>query len=294
MKSCLRLLRASFPSGTSSALAGERFESGPPTLIDKLDRLREVFVDPLFIHIARGIVGIAAVLATTASFAAFPDRGVTIVVPFPPGGPSDQISRTIAKNLAERWQQPVTIDNRPGGNTIIGAQAVARARPDGHTLLFSLDSTFSMNQSLYKQLPYDPEKDFAPITRIAIGPMVFAVDGKSPYATLADFLAAAKQQPGKLTVGGGSFIAQLCNELFSSMAGISVTYIPYKGSADTTQGLLSGAVTATFDGIGVSLPHITSGRLKALAVTSNQRFRSLPGLPTVAETVPNFDVPVWI
>ena len=171
---------------------------------------------------------------------AYPTRPIHIVIPFPAGGPSDIAARIIAQRMNEDWGQPVIVDNRPGANTIIGAETVAKAAPDGYTLLMAIDSTLVMNQYLYKTLPYDPLNDFAPITTTVKSMSLLCVPAETGPKSVAELIARGKAEPGKLNYGAGTITVQLAGLLFNKAAGIDVVYVPFKGTAETVQGLLTG------------------------------------------------------
>jgi tripartite-type tricarboxylate transporter receptor subunit TctC len=183
------------------------------------------FLAPLVLAMLAG--DIAAAEETSATF---PNRPIRMIVPFPAGGPSDIVARLIGQKMSEDWGQPVVIDNRPGGNTIIGAQAAAKAEPDGYTLFMAIDSTLVMNQYLYKSLPYDPLADFAPITLTAKTISVLAVPAAGGPETVKALIARAKAQPGKLNYGAGTITAQLMGHLFHKAAGLDIVYVPFKGT----------------------------------------------------------------
>jgi tripartite-type tricarboxylate transporter receptor subunit TctC len=205
------------------------------------------------------------------------------VVPFPPGGPTDVVARILAQKLTQSWGQQTIVENRPGGNTIIGADAVAKAAPDGQTLLLAIDSTLAMNPSLYARLPYDPLKDFAPITRVGTGSLLLVVNAATGPRSVKELIQQAKASPGKLTFGAGTVTLQLAGEMFKIMAGVDMVFVPYKGSAPVVQGLLAGDVNAIFDGVAASLPHIRSGRFRVLATLGTKPIAALPDVPTLAE-----------
>ena len=172
----------------------------------------------------------------------YPNRAIHIVVPFPAGGPADVAARLLAQRMNEDWGQPVIVDNRPGGNTVIGAQSVAKAAPDGYTLLMAINSTLVMNQFLYKSLPYDPINDFAPITTTTKTVSVLAVSAQSGPTSVQDLIAKAKAAPGKLNYGAGTITAQLMGYRFHKAAGLDIVYVPFKGTPETVNGLLTGSV----------------------------------------------------
>src|SRR6476620_588605 len=167
--------------------------------------------------------------------ATFPNRPIRLIVPFPAGGPSDIVARLVGQKMSEDWSQPVVIDNRPGGNTIIAAQAAAKAEPDGYTLFMAIDSTLAMNQYLYKSLPYDPFADFAPISLTAKTISVLAVAAQGP-ATVKELVVRARARPGELNYGGGTITARLMGHLFHRAAGLDIVYVPFKGTPDTLNG----------------------------------------------------------
>jgi tripartite-type tricarboxylate transporter receptor subunit TctC len=235
------------------------------------------------------------IVALAAQAQPYPAKPIRIVVPSPAGGPSDVGARVVGEKIAASWGQPVLIENRPGGNNIIGTQVVAKAAPDGYTLLMALDSTLTMHPSLYSNLPYDPAKDFAPVALAFISPIVLITDISGP-ASVKELLQFAKANPGKVTFGAGTLTTRLAGELLKSQTGTDMLIIPYKGSAGTTQGLLSRDVTFTLDGVTTSMPHIRAGKLKVLANLTQRPIAALPGLPTIAaETgIKDFDVSVWL
>ena len=226
----------------------------------------------------------------------FPNRAIHIVVPFPAGGPSDLVSRVIGQKMSEDFGVPVVVDNRPGGNTIIGAQAVARAAPDGYTLLMAIDSTLVMNQFLYKSLPYDPLVDFAPITLTTQTVSVLAVRTDGPKS-VAELIARAKANPGKLNFGGGTITAQLMGHLFHKAAGLDIVYVPFKGTPETTQGLLAGSVDLAYVSTVIAVPLIQGGQVRAIARLDHRALPALAGVPVLADAagLKDFDdLAVWL
>jgi tripartite-type tricarboxylate transporter receptor subunit TctC len=226
----------------------------------------------------------------------FPNRPIHIVVPFPAGGPSDLVSRLVGQKMTEAWGQPVIIDNRPGGNTIIGAQAVARAAPDGYTLLMAIDSTLVMNQFMHKNLPYDPFNDFAPITLTTKTVSVLAVRADGPKS-VPELIARAKANPGKLNFGGGTITAQLMGHLFHKAAGLDIVYVPFKGTPETTQGLLSGSVDLVYASTVIAVPLIESGQVRALARLDRRVVTAVADVPLLADAagLKDFDdLAVWL
>jgi tripartite-type tricarboxylate transporter receptor subunit TctC len=249
-------------------------------------------------HCAAALVTLA--LAGNGECAAAPDsypnRPIHIVIPFPAGGPADIAARIIGQKMSEEWGQPVVVDNRPGGNTIIGAEFVAKAAPDGYTLMMAIDSTLVMNQYLYKSLPYDPLNDFAPITTTVKSMSLLAVPADGGPKTVKELIARAKAAPGKLNFGAGTITAQLMGVLFNKAAGIDVVYVPFQGTAQTVQGLLTGSADMVYAGNVVIGPLIDGGKARALAKLDSRK-EPYPDLPTLAAAadLQNFDdLSVWL
>jgi tripartite-type tricarboxylate transporter receptor subunit TctC len=225
----------------------------------------------------------------------FPSRAIKIVVPFPAGGPSDVLARMIGQKMSEDWAQPVVIENRPGANTVLGAQQVAKAPPDGYTLLMAIDSTLTMNQYLYRTPPYDPFNDFAPITLTAKTMQLLIVNAASDVKTVKDLIAKAKTQPGKLNYGAGTITTKLTGYLFNKAAGIETMLVPYNGSAEVAQGLLTKSVDFSFDGPSASLSLIQGGQFRVLAKFDPRPFPPVPDLPLVTTEMPTMDeITVWL
>lgn len=247
-------------------------------------------------RIAAAMVAALLAFGGTAVAQSYPTRPMRLIVPFPAGGPSDVLARVLGQKISDDWGQQVVVDNRPGGNTIIGAELVAKAAPDGYTLLMPIDSTMVMNQYLYSKLPYDPFKDFTPITLTARSPVILEVDAKTGPKTVKDLIAQAKANPGKLTFGAGTIATQLAGELIKRDAGIDVVYVGYKGSAPTVEGLLSHEVNFILDGVTSGLPQIKAGSFRALATLGTSRVEALPDLRPLATeaNLPGFDVAVWL
>jgi len=209
---------------------------------------------------------------------AYPNRAIRVIVPFPPGGPADIMARFVGQRMSEDWGQPVVIENRAGGNTAIGAQAAARSAPDGYTLFVPMDTTLVMNPLVTPNLPYDPLKDFAPITLLTKNMSLLVVRGDGPR-TVKELIGRAKANPGKLNMGAGTITSRLGALLFARSAGIDVALVPFKGSAEIGQAVLAGTVDFAFDSTGTSLPLIQAGHYRALAKYSNRPLPILPDVP---------------
>ena len=223
-------------------------------------------------------------------------KTIRLIVPFTPGGTTDILARALAPRLAQAPGQTVVIDNRPGAGGSLGADLVARAEPDGNTLLMGHIGTLAVNVSLYPKLPYDPVKSFAPVAGVARVPNVLVVNAASGITSLKDLVARARANPGKLTYssGGNGSAAHISFEYLKLRAGIFISHIPYRGTAPSVTDLLGGQVDATFTGAPAVIPHVRSGRLRALAVSSPARIAALPEVPTVAESgYPGFEADQW-
>lgn len=233
-------------------------------------------------------------MTETVAGETYPSRPIHIIVPFPPGGGADVMARTVGARLGESWKVPVVIENRPGGNTLIAAEAAAKSPPDGYTLFVPIDSTLAMNQSLYAKLPYDPVASFAPITLAAAMPMIVAVNPKVSAKSLQELVALAKSKDSKLAYAYGALPAQVAGEVFKSSAHADMAAVPYKGSAPAITDVIGGSVPVLFDALGPSMPHVKTGRIRALAVTSKQRSAVLPQVPTLSESgLPGVDLVTW-
>ena len=242
------------------------------------------------------LVAIGALTSTSGAWAQpYPARPVRLIVPFPPGGPTDIVGRTIAQQLQEKWGQPVVVENRPGAGAIIGMDAVAKAAPDGYTLLLGSNS-LSLNKSLYSKLPFDLDRDFAPVILITRIPNVLVVHPSVPANTVNELVALAKASPGKLnyaSVGTGTG-PHLFAELFVSQTGVQIVHVPYKGTAPAVNDLLAGQVQILFDSLATALPNIRAGKLRALGVTSATRAQAARDIPTIAESgVPGYEATGW-
>ena len=232
--------------------------------------------------------------AAAADAERYPVKPIRIVVPFPPGGSNDLLARVISQKFNEAWGQPAIIDNRPGGGSTIGIEVVVRAAPDGYTLL-STSGGIAINVSLYK-LPFNPVTDLTPVALLAQMPYLLTVNPSLPAKSVQDIISLAKAQPGKLVFSssGAGTSAHLTMEMFNSAAKISMLHVPYKGGAPAVGAVMSGEAQMTFNVITGTLPHVRSGKLRAIAVSSAKRAEVAPEIPTVAESgVPGFEVIAW-
>jgi len=226
----------------------------------------------------------------------YPNRSITMVVAFPAAGTTDILARLIGQKLTEKFKQTVIVENRPGAGGNIGTAYVAKAAPDGYTIMMGTIGTQSINPSLYKKMPYDAAKDFVPITRAAMVPNLLVVNKDAPFNTLPEMMAYGKANPGKLTYGssGNGTTLHLSGELFNLMSGSKITHIPYKGSTPAVADLMGGQISMIFDNMPSVIQQVKSGRLKALAVTSAQRNAQLPEIPTIQELgVAGYEVWSW-
>jgi tripartite-type tricarboxylate transporter receptor subunit TctC len=244
-----------------------------------------------------GLAALAVVLAAPPAPAQqtdYPDRTVRIVVGFGAGGGTDAVARIVAQRLSEMWGQQVVIENRGGAGSNIGNEVAARSEPDGYTILFATVA-LAINRHMHASLPYDAIADFAPITVLANYPNVMVVPNSSPARSVKDFIALAKAKPGMLFGSSGVGTSpHLSGELFARMAGLDMVHVPYRGAGPAIIDLIGGRLDMMFNTIGATLPHVRGGRIRALSVSSAERFYSVPELPTVAESgLPGFDVTGW-
>ncbi|UZN52042.1 tripartite tricarboxylate transporter substrate binding protein [Cupriavidus cauae] len=246
--------------------------------------------------LATVVLGLAAALATPAAQAAYPERPIRWIVPFPAAGAMDNIARTLGEEMSQTLGQSIVVENRPGAGGNIGAELVARSPADGYTMLIVANG-MAVNPALYRKLTYDPIKDFAPVSLLAVVPNVLVANkAKTSAKTVPEVIASAKSQPGKYTyasAGNGTSI-HLAGELFTSMAGVELLHVPYKGSGPAVTDLLGGQVDYMFDSITSAKPHIDAGKLTAIAVTTSKRSATLPNVPTVAEAgLPGYELSPW-
>jgi tripartite-type tricarboxylate transporter receptor subunit TctC len=247
----------------------------------------------------RLLLSLATVVACSTAFAqgAFPTRPVTMIVPFPPGGGTDTGARIVAQKLGAKWGQTVIVENKGGAAGAIGADAVAKAKPDGYTIMMGNIGTQAINPSLYKKLPYDPQTAFAPISLVAELPLAMMVNPSVPATSAREFVALAKSQPGKLSYSssGAGGAPHLAAEMFKEATGTFILHVPYRGGGPAISDLLAGHVQVSFMTVLEASGHVKAGKLRALAVTSSKRVGALPDVPTLGETVvPGFNSISWI
>ncbi|HMR32365.1 MAG TPA: tripartite tricarboxylate transporter substrate binding protein [Geminicoccaceae bacterium] len=248
----------------------------------------------------RAVIGLAtaAMLAGAWSLpaaAAFPDRPITMVVPFPAGGSTDLIARLVASRMTATLGQQVVVDNRGGAGGNLGSAAVARAEPDGYTILMGTVATHALNPALYKKMPYDPVKDFAPVSLLVLIPNVLVVNPDFPARTVPELIELLKASPGEYSYAssGNGTPLHLSGELFKSMAGVDMVHVPYKGAGPALVDVMAGHVPIMFDNLPPSLEQIRAGKLRGLAVTTKERAPSAPDMPTIAETLPGYETYSW-
>lgn len=246
-----------------------------------------------------GLTLIAVLFVLTqrdASAQAYPGKAIRLVVPFPPGGPADILSRAIGQKLAEGWDQQVVVDNRAGAGGIIGSEIVAKATPDGYTLLMGFVGTHAINPSLYSKLPYDNVKSFEPVSLVATATIILVLHPSVPAKSVGELIVLAKSKPGELTFGspGNGTPQHLAGELFNTMAGVKMAHVPFKGAAPAVVDLVGGRISLIFSSAPPALPHVKTGKLRALAVTSAKRSSVAPDLLTVSESgLPGYEVINW-
>jgi tripartite-type tricarboxylate transporter receptor subunit TctC len=236
-----------------------------------------------------------AVLPVAAQAQAFPNKPVKVIVTFPPGGTPDIYGRVLSQELSNLWKQPVVVENKTGASGTIGTDFVAKAAPDGYTLLFAADASITIAPLLYAKSPYDPVKDLAPIVNAAAGPFVIMANPSFPANNIKELIALAKAQPGKVSYASSGAGGQqhLTMETISSMAGLQMLHIPYKGFGQAVTDVLANQVPLVVGGITASIGHTQSGKLKALGITGTRRSSFFPGVATVAETLPGFEITAW-
>ena len=240
------------------------------------------------------LLAAASLAAPLAQAQDYPTKPITLIVPFGPGSGTDQAARVMAQGLGEEVKVPVVVENKAGASGFLAAQYVAKAAPDGHTLLITTNTTQSANEHLFKKLPYDPVKDFAPITLLSKGHMLLLVRPDSPYKSVADLLAAARKSPGKLNFASGSSSSRVASELLKQMAHVDMVNVPYKSNPLGITDLIGGQVDFMFADAPTALPQVQGGKLRALAASGTKRLPAVPEVPTVAEAgVKGYDMSYW-
>jgi tripartite-type tricarboxylate transporter receptor subunit TctC len=236
----------------------------------------------------------AALLPMAARAQAYPSKPVTFIVPFAAGSATDQLARLLGQAVTEQTRQAVVVDNKAGASGMLAAQAAARAPADGYTVLITTNTTQAANEHLYKKLPYDPVKDFAPVTGLGKGGQVLVVNPNSPYKTVGDLLAAARARPGKLSFGSGSSSSRIAGELFQQMSGTEILHVPYKSNPLAITDLLGGQIDMMITDTSTGVPQIKGGKLRALGVSTTRRMAMLPDVPTIDEAgVKGYDMGYW-
>ena len=243
-----------------------------------------------------GLAAVALPHGGALAQTAYPAKAIRLIVPFPPGGSTDMIARAVAQKMADQNKWSVIVDNRPGAGGNLGVDAVAKADPDGYTLVMGQTSNLAINPTLYKKLPYDPLKDLAPVALVSSSPIVMAVPVNSRFKTFADVVAASKGKPEALTLGysGNGTVAHLAGELAENAAGIQLRHIPYKGAAQAMTDLMGGQIDLYMSSVPTLLGHVRNGKLKVIAITSAKRSAQLPDVPTLAESgYKGFEAVTW-
>jgi len=246
-----------------------------------------------FVARAACAFAVLLVLVHGAVAQSYPSRPITLIVPFAPGGPADFLGRLIGLKLGEEFGQQIIVDNRSGANTIVGAQAVAKARPDGYTLLLAIDGTLVMNPFLYASLPYDPFKDFVPVSLVAAVPSALTANIKVPVNSLKELIDAEKAKPGTFQIGVSTPTSQVAIGLLNQLAGTNMVMVPYRGGTTQITGILAGDIPLGHESVNVALPLYRDKKLKILALTGQKRLALAPEIPIIAETFPGFDLGIW-
>ena len=267
-----------------------------PTMCNKFSADRRPLSARYALRLLLAAAALSPIVHAAEPAQSYPGKAVRLIVPYPPGGGTDAVARVVGQKLSELWGQQVVVDNRGGAGGLIGTETVARSAPDGYTLLLATSSGLVVNPLLTPKLPYDAVKDFSPVSMLAINPTLLAAHASVPVASIKDLIAYAKANPGKLnyaSVGAGTPI-HLGMELFKMLTGTNIVHVPYKGSGPAVTELLAGQVQLMLNSIPPMLPHVKTGRLKALGVGSAERSSAMPNVPTIAESgVPGFETVTW-
>ncbi len=236
----------------------------------------------------------AAALPAPAAAQSYPTKPIVFVVPFAAGSATDQLARALGQSITEQTKQAVVVDNKAGASGMMAAQAAARAAPDGYTVLITTNTTHAANEHLYKKLPYDAVKDFAPVSGLGKGGQVLVVNASSPYKSVADLLAAAKKSPGKLSFGSGSSSSRVAGEMFKQLSGTDILHVPYKSNPMAITDLLGGQIDLMITDTSTGVPQIKAGKLRALGYSTQKRSSMLPDVPTIEEAgVKGYDMGYW-
>jgi tripartite-type tricarboxylate transporter receptor subunit TctC len=244
----------------------------------------------------RSLAGAAGILAVAASAHAqgYPDKPIHFIVPFAAGSATDQLARALGQGITEQTKQPVVVENKPGANGFIAAEFVKKAAPDGYTVLIATNTTHAANEHLFKKLPYDPVKDFTPVTALGRGGQILVVNLKMPANSVKELIELAKKQPGKVTFGSGSSSSRIAGELFQQMAGVQLLHVPYKSNPLAINDLLGGQIDMMITDTATGLPQVKGGKLRALGVTSTKRSPLAPDVPTIDEAgVKGYEMSFW-
>jgi len=243
---------------------------------------------------AAAVLGLSAAAGARAQALAYPSKPVTFVVPFAAGSATDQLARALGQSISSDTRQPVVVDNRGGASGMIAAQFVAKAQPDGYTVLITTNTTQAANEHLYKKPGYDAVRDFAPVTGLGKGGQVLVVNAASPYRSVADLLAAARKQPGKLSFGSGSSSSRVAGEMLKQLAGVDLLHVPYKSNPLAITDLLGGQIDLMITDTSTGVPQIKAGKLRALGYSTHRRSSQLPDVPTLDEAgVKGYDMGYW-
>ena len=239
-------------------------------------------------------LALAGALPGAALAQAYPSKPVTFVVPFAAGSATDQLARALGQSFTEQTRQAVVVDNKAGASGMLAAQSAARAAPDGYTVLITTNTTQAANEHLYKKLPYDPVKDFAPVTGLGKGGQVLVVNASAPYKSVADLLDAARKNPGKLSFGSGSSSSRVAGEMLKQLSGVEILHVPYKSNPLAITDLLGGQIDLMITDTSTGVPQVKSGKLRALGYSTQKRSAQLPEVPTIAEAgVKGYDMGYW-